>query len=82
MPISGIRTLSPREVQLRAQAMACLRDQNSKCQGQVYINLFFDGTGNNWDWEGTFIKGKNVARKRSALGMLCTNPIVMCLSYP
>lgn len=58
MPISGIRTLSPREVQLRAQAMACLRDQNSKCQGQVYINLFFDGTGNNWDWEGTFIKGK------------------------
>ncbi|MGS0577657.1 T6SS phospholipase effector Tle1-like catalytic domain-containing protein [Xanthomonas oryzae pv. oryzicola] len=58
MPPDGQRRLTPAEAQRRAQAMACLRDKNSECQGQVHVNLFFDGTGNNWKWEGTFIEGK------------------------
>ncbi|WDN38462.1 DUF2235 domain-containing protein [Xanthomonas oryzae] len=58
MPHDGQRRLTPSEAQRRAEAMACLRDKSSECQGQVHVNLFFDGTGNNWKWEGTFIEGK------------------------
>ncbi|AKO01573.1 hypothetical protein BRM22_24285 [Xanthomonas oryzae pv. oryzae] len=54
MPHDGQRRLTPSEAQRRAEAMACLRDKSSECQGQVHVNLFFDGTGNNWKWEGTF----------------------------
>lgn len=38
--------------------MTCQRTSYSECQGQIYVNLFFDGTGNNRDWNGTFISGK------------------------
>lgn len=45
---SGQRTLSAKEQLLRAQALACLSGkEQAKCQGQVYVSLFFDGTGNN-----------------------------------
>ncbi len=31
--------------------MECVRSQNkTQCQGQVYVGLFFDGTGNNSKW--------------------------------
>lgn len=60
MPSDGMRRLTPKEIQQRAQAMSCLRESNSKCQGQVYVNLFFDGTGNNWNWNGPFTPGKKV----------------------
>ncbi|MGD3145516.1 DUF2235 domain-containing protein [Xanthomonas oryzae pv. oryzicola] len=58
MPHDGQRRLTPSDAQRRAEAKACLRDKSSECQGQVHVNLFFDGTGNNWKWEGTFIEGK------------------------
>ena len=59
MPESGMREPSPRELQRRNDALRCLRDQNpTQCQGRVHINVFFDGTGNNWDWAGTFVSGK------------------------
>jgi Fe-S cluster biosynthesis and repair protein YggX len=32
--------------------MACIRKKDpAQCGGQVYVNLFFDGTGNNMDWQ-------------------------------
>lgn len=50
-PLDGKRTLSSREAALRAKAMACIRSPEiTQCQGQVYVGLFFDGTGNNRDW--------------------------------
>lgn len=58
MPGDGMRRLSPQNALQRARAMACMRERSSQCQGQVHVNLFFDGTGNNRDWEGAFVKGK------------------------
>lgn len=58
IPSDGIRHLTGAEAQRRAQALACLRDKSSECQGQVHVNIFFDGTGNNRDWRGTFVSGK------------------------
>lgn len=59
MPASGRRTLSPTQARERALALRCMRDQNpTQCQGKIHINVFFDGTGNNHDWEGTFTSGK------------------------
>ena len=69
MPVNGIRRLTGAEAQRRAQALACLRDKSSECQGQIHVNIFFDGTGNNRDWNGTFVTGK----KRSTQTQLQRN---------
>ena len=58
MPTSGQRSLSVRDAQNRALALECMRDQNpTQCQGKIHINVFFDGTGNNYGevftWEAT-----------------------------
>ncbi|MBA8680759.1 DUF2235 domain-containing protein [Stenotrophomonas tumulicola] len=58
MPADGMRRLTGPEAQRRAQALACLRDKSSECQGQVHVNIYFDGTGNNRLWPGTFVSGK------------------------
>lgn len=58
MPPDGMRRLTAAEAQRRARALACLRTKSSECQGQVHVNIFFDGTGNNKDWNGTFVSGK------------------------
>lgn len=44
MPRDGIRVLSPGDVRRRATAMTCQRTSYSECQGQIYVNLFFDGS--------------------------------------
>lgn len=50
-PLDGKRKLSGKEAQQRAKAMACVRSPHkTECQGQVYVGLFFDGTGNNHEW--------------------------------
>ena len=49
-PLDGMRKLSGREASQRAKAIACVRSQSTQCQGQVYMGLFFDGTGNNDTW--------------------------------
>lgn len=48
-PESGSRTLSARETMQRAKAVACTlpKDNTPTCSGQVFVGLFFDGTGNN-----------------------------------
>jgi len=47
-PLDGKRKLNAKEAQQRAKAMACVRSPHkTECQGQVYVGLFFDGTGNN-----------------------------------
>jgi hypothetical protein len=58
MEANGRRILTGVEAQRRAKALSCLREKGSACQGQININVYFDGTGNNWDWAGTYIKGK------------------------
>lgn len=58
MPQEGRRTLTGSEAQRRARALACLRETGSECQGQVHVNIYFDGTGNNREWAGTFVTGK------------------------
>lgn len=48
-PESGRRTLSARETMQRARAVACTlpNDNTPTCSGQVFVGIFFDGTGNN-----------------------------------
>lgn len=58
MPQEGRRTLTGSEAQRRARALACLRETGSERQGQVHVNIYFDGTGNNREWAGTFVTGK------------------------
>lgn len=50
-PESGQRKLSAREIMQRAKAVACTvpKDNKPSCSGQVFVGLFFDGTGNNLD---------------------------------
>ena len=50
-PLDGKRKLSGPQAARRDKAMACVRSTKStQCQGQVYVGLFFDGTGNNDQW--------------------------------
>ncbi len=49
-PLNGERKLNTKEAAQRAKAMKCVRSKSSECQGQVYVGLFFDGTGNNDRW--------------------------------
>lgn len=48
-PESGQRKLSARETMQKARAKACSlpKDNVPTCSGQVYVGIFFDGTGNN-----------------------------------
>ena len=49
-PLDGMRRLTAREASQRAKAIACVRSQSIQCQGQVYVGVFLDGTGNNDGW--------------------------------
>ncbi len=48
-PELGQRKLSVREAMQRAKAAGCTvpKDNKPSCSGQVFVGLFFDGTGNN-----------------------------------
>lgn len=50
-PESGLRKLSAKETMLRTEALACTlpKDSAPSCSGQVFVGIFFDGTGNNLD---------------------------------
>jgi len=50
-PEDGLRKLSPKEMMQRAKALACTlpKDNKPTCSGQVFVGIFFDGTGNNRD---------------------------------
>ncbi|OWY30661.1 T6SS phospholipase effector Tle1-like catalytic domain-containing protein [Herbaspirillum robiniae] len=51
VPLDGNRKFSAQEAAQRAKAMACLRSRgNTECKGQVFVGIFFDGTGNNSKW--------------------------------
>lgn len=51
-PLDGRRRLTSKESSQRAKAMACVRSpKKTECQGQIYIGLFYDGSGNNQDWK-------------------------------
>jgi len=51
VPINGHRKFSAKEALQRAKAMRCLRARGeTECKGQVFVGLFFDGTGNNDKW--------------------------------
>ncbi|TDR80105.1 T6SS phospholipase effector Tle1-like catalytic domain-containing protein [Paludibacterium purpuratum] len=65
---TGQRVLSPREQLQRAQALACVSGkEGAKCQAQIHVMLFFDGTGNNinadyYQAPGGKQKPSNIAR--------------------
>ncbi|GFZ98781.1 T6SS phospholipase effector Tle1-like catalytic domain-containing protein [Dyella caseinilytica] len=62
MPADGFRKLTPRETMQRARALTCINSkESSECQGQVYASLFFDGTGNNKDWNEPGLNGTQTA---------------------
>lgn len=62
-PTDGLRLLSPKEQLQRAQAMACLaQPATPSCQANLFIGLFFDGTGNNRDMDLGKLKHSNVVR--------------------
>lgn len=48
-PTNGSRQLSPKEQLQRAKAMSCSmkKDKQPSCVGNVFLGIFFDGTGNN-----------------------------------
>lgn len=48
-PKNGIRRLSPKETMQRLKALNCSLPQHNRptCSGQVFVGIFFDGTGNN-----------------------------------
>jgi len=50
-PEAGRRKLSAKETMQRTKALACSlpKDNTPSCSGQVFVGIFFDGTGNNLD---------------------------------
>ncbi len=48
-PTNGLRPLSSKEALQRAKALSCTTPQDAKpsCSGQIFVGMFFDGTGNN-----------------------------------
>jgi hypothetical protein len=54
-PTNGIRTLGRADYLIRQKAMQCAlpKDNTPSCAGQVFVGIFFDGTGNNlhYDYE-------------------------------
>jgi hypothetical protein len=49
IPPAGLRALSAKEQLQRAAALNCVAEGAGKpaCVGQVFVGIFFDGTGNN-----------------------------------
>jgi hypothetical protein len=64
LPLSGQRPLSAKERLQRSQALACNLPEKNKpsCTGQVFLGMFFDGTGNNRDRDIPENKHSNVVR--------------------
>ncbi|MEO8154489.1 MAG: DUF2235 domain-containing protein [Rhizobacter sp.] len=69
--MNGERKLNSKEAAQRAKAMKCVRSKSSECQGQVYVGLFFDGTGNNDKWvEDGHTQTQRVRNKHSNVARL------------
>ncbi|WP_297577511.1 DUF2235 domain-containing protein [uncultured Deefgea sp.] len=62
-PAQGLRALSAKETLQRASALSCSADKKPSCTGQVFIGIFFDGTGNNR--EADYLKPPPLKRKHS-----------------
>jgi hypothetical protein len=64
LPLIGQRTLTAKEQLRRSQALACNLPEKNKpsCAGQVFLGMFFDGTGNNRDNDLPFHKQSNIVR--------------------
>jgi hypothetical protein len=62
-----LRSLSNKETMLRANAICASRPspRSLACSGQVFVGIFFDGTGNNEDADYTKVKDKPSEQKHS-----------------
>ncbi len=71
-PLDGKRKLVGSQAARRDKAMACVRSTKStQCQGQVYVGLFFDGTGNNDKWvEDGYAQSQRARNKHSNVARL------------
>ena len=88
-PTDGQRKLSTQELYERMQAHACLASAPSakpSCEGQVFVGLFFDGTGNNMDIDYFGGDGsKTLGQGRTALPpekRKHTNVVKLYQAYP
>lgn len=71
IPLDGQRKLNGKEAAQRAKAMKCVRSKSTECQGQVFVGLFFDGTGNNDRWvEESQTQTQRVRNKHSNVARL------------
>ena len=52
-PTNGVRTLSRADYLIRQKALQCAlpKDNAPSCSGQVFVGVFFDGTGNNLHYD-------------------------------
>ncbi|QNA90178.1 DUF2235 domain-containing protein [Massilia sp. Dwa41.01b] len=64
---STLRPLSARENMRRAKALATLSSKTSPtaCSGQIFVGIFFDGTGNNREVDYVSVKGEPGKHKHS-----------------
>jgi hypothetical protein len=64
---SVVRPLSSREIMQQAKAVSAQYSDKSvqKCSGQIFVGLFFDGTGNNEDIDYVLVKGAPQKYKHS-----------------
>jgi Uncharacterized alpha/beta hydrolase domain (DUF2235) len=74
-PEGGIRQLSAKEIMQRQKALSCTvpKDTMPTCSGQVFVGIFFDGTGNNMKID--FELPKPEERRHS-------NVVKLFLTYP
>jgi hypothetical protein len=71
-PLDGKRKLTAKESTQRARAMACIRSPNKTvCQGNINVGIFFDGTGNNFDWvQDGYDQSQRIRNKHSNVARL------------
>lgn len=64
---ASLRPLTSRETMLRAKAIAANKQPANalKCSGQIYIGLFFDGTGNNEEADFKSVRSDPANQKQS-----------------
>jgi hypothetical protein len=83
VPVNGQRSLSAKETVMRSQALAANAPEKNcpNCTGQIFLGVFFDGTGNNRDIDLPLNSQSNIVRlwsvHRDNSARLTVSPPVM-----
>ena len=78
-PTNGVRTLSRADYLVRQKALQCAlpKDNAPSCSGQVFVGIFFDGTGNNLHYDYEVPPAEN--RKHSNLVTIFYSLLQACM---